>query len=100
MIPSSTSSRLLRRVGWLIQCEDDMTQKNQTISEPFGEFQLKAPKPLPEQQLEQEQSSSRASRRDLKVLIKTLWAIIDKLDDVEGALNALSDKLEDMLNRQ
>ncbi len=39
-------------------------------------------------------------RRDLKALVKTLWAVIDKISDLEGAITAISDKLDELLNRQ
>ena len=55
---------------------------------------------MDEQQLHKDSSKGKAPRRDLKALIKTLWAVIDKMSDLEGALAAISDKLDEMLNRQ
>ena len=77
-----------------------MAKKKHILFDPSGLLEQKESKSPPEKDLGKSGGGGKASRRDLRALIKTLWAIHGTLEALTAALVAAKDKLEDQVNRQ
>ena len=77
-----------------------MAKNNQATLDLLAQAHRGHSKSRIEKDLHHKGGGVKVPKRDLKALVKTLWAVIDKIDNLEGAITAISDKLDEMLNRQ
>jgi len=45
-----------------------------------------------------EPGGGRASRRDLRALVRTLWELIDKVESLDSAILALGERIDELIN--
>lgn len=99
-IPNGARKSILRGVPFAGSSKETMAEKHQEILDLLDRNELDKAKPTPKQDLYKDGGGGRSSKRDLRALIKTAWAINGKLDDLIGVMTAVLEKLEDLINLQ